>query len=82
MGRYLLLSVFSDSNERGTILPASCMTWLRNSLTDSHGDELSVRPLPTVDPAISVIKERTVESSNADFAARTSLLCGITSCAN
>lgn len=74
--------MFSPSRDKGTIRPASWRTWLRNSLTESQAEESLLCPLPTVELALSLTNARTVDSWNADLAARTSLMWGITSCAS
>ena len=78
----LLFSAFSASSDIGTILLASWITCERNSQTESHEAASLLPALPTVEAALSLTKERTVESWNADFAARTSLMCGMTSWAS
>ena len=66
----------------GTILFASPMTCPRNSPTESHDAVSSLLALPTVDAALCLTNDRTVESWNAHFAARTSPMWGMMSCAN
>ncbi len=78
----LLFKVFSASRDIGTILFASWITCPRNSPTDSHDAASSLPVLPTVEAALCLTNDRTVESWNAHFAARTSPMCGITSWAS
>ena len=66
----------------GTILFASPMTCPRNSPTESHDAASSLPALPTVDAALCLTNDRTVESWNAHFAARTSPMCGMMSWAS
>ena len=70
----LLFSAFSTSSDIGTILLASWITCERNSQTESHEAASLLPAVPTVDAALSLTKERTVESWNADLFARTSLM--------